>query len=139
MTFSGPMEDRLAIRELCDRYADAVMSKDRVKFGETFAEDAERERLGAVTKGRAAIVAETGKNMDLYSTGIFFCNIGGTQVNGDRATGRCYQVEILHLPGGPQWFFHYYDDVYVKIGGQWYFQKRSLTMIEKGKFPGSGP
>ncbi len=41
MPFTGPAEDRLAIRELLEAYADAVNRCDAVGWGATWAEDAE--------------------------------------------------------------------------------------------------
>ena len=39
MPFSGPTEDRLAIRELMDIYADAVNQRDTALWASTWAED----------------------------------------------------------------------------------------------------
>ena len=40
MGFRGPLEDRLAIRELIDAYADATMLRDAQAWGGLWAEDA---------------------------------------------------------------------------------------------------
>ena len=133
MNFTGPLEDRIAIRELCDQYCDGVMSKDLAMWGATWAEDAEWTSRGVTTKGRAAIVAETAKIMDSFSVGAFFCNLGRTHVDGLSATGRCYHVEYFFFADGPAWFLTYYDDRYSKIDGRWYFQSRTLTLMKNGK------
>ena len=39
MAFSGPIEDRLAIRELMDIYSDAVNQRDTALWASTWAED----------------------------------------------------------------------------------------------------
>jgi hypothetical protein len=131
MKFTGPAEDRLAIRELCDQYATAAITKDMIAFGETFTEDAERARLGTVINGRAAIVAQTVKNMANFTIAALFCTPGATHVVGNQATGRCFNSELIVFPHGPEWLLSYYDDEYVKIDGRWYFKKRSLTFLNK--------
>ena len=40
MPFTGPAEDRLAIRELVDSYGDAVYRHDAQAWGANWAEDA---------------------------------------------------------------------------------------------------
>jgi SnoaL-like protein len=47
MTFAGPFEDRLAIRELLDAYSDAVCSFDADAWGATWAEGGVWEHLQA--------------------------------------------------------------------------------------------
>jgi hypothetical protein len=61
MSFTGPFEARLAIRELLESYADAVTRRDAEAWGATWAEDAEWSlpdypEIGT-THGREAIVA----------------------------------------------------------------------------------
>ncbi|TAL04758.1 MAG: nuclear transport factor 2 family protein, partial [Rhodospirillaceae bacterium] len=104
MNFTGPVEDRIAIRELCDQYCSGVMSKDAAMWSETWAEDAEWIHTGISTKGKAAIVAESSKIMDSYSAGAFFSNLGSTHITGHRATGRCHQFELFFFANGPAWF-----------------------------------
>jgi SnoaL-like domain len=133
MNFTGPLEDRIAIRELCEQYCDGVMSRDMAMWGVTWAEDAEWTTRGNTIKSRASIVAEAARIIDSASAGFFFCNLGRTHIDGNRGTGRCYHVEIFWFADGPAWFLTYYDDHYVKIGGRWYFQKRSLTLMKNGK------
>jgi uncharacterized protein (TIGR02246 family) len=134
MNFTGPLEDRIAIRELCDQYCDGVMSKDMPMWGATWAEDAEWVARGQTVKGRAAIVAESTKILDSVSGGLFFRNLGRTHVDGNRATGRSYHMEVFFFVDGPAWFMTYYDDDYVKIDGRWYFKKRTLSIMKNGKF-----
>jgi hypothetical protein len=135
VNFTGPLEDRLAIRELCDQYCDGVISQDMTIWGDTWAEDGEWVRSGQViAKGRDAVIAEARKIIDNVSAGTFFCNLGRTHVQGSRATGRAHHVEMFFFPDGPSWFLTYYEDDYVKTNGRWYFQRRSLTLLKKGKF-----
>ena len=133
MNFTGPLEDRIAIRELHDQYCDATMSRDMAMWGATWAEDGEWVLSGGVIKGREKVVATAKKAVDSYSAGLFFRNLGRTHIDGDRATGRSYQVELFFFADGPAWFLTYYDDEYRKIDGRWLFQKRTLSVMKKGK------
>jgi hypothetical protein len=118
---------------LCDQYATAALTNDMAMFAETFTEDAERARLGVVTKGRDAIVAETVKNMGNFTIAAMFCTPGTTHVVGNQATGRCFNSEMMVFAQGPEWLLSYYDDEYVKIDGRWHFKKRSLTFLNRQK------
>jgi SnoaL-like domain len=133
VNFSGPLEDRIAIRELCDQYCDGVMSKDMAVWGATWAEDAEWIARGATVKGRAAIVAAASKFIDACSAALFVRNLGRTHIDGNRATGRCYNVELMFFADGPAYFLTYYDDDYIKIDGRWHFQKRINSIMKEGK------
>lgn len=138
VNFTGPMEDRIAIRELCDQFCEGVMSKNMEMWGDTWAESCEWVRFGQVfARGRAAVVAEAQKMLDGYSSGSFFCNLGHTHVDGARATGRVYHIEVYFRAGNVEWYRTYFDDDYLKINGRWYFERRALTVINEGKFRGA--
>ena len=55
--FKGPLEDRIAIRELCETYADAVVRADAGDWGKVWSEDAHWDLMGNKVDGREAIVA----------------------------------------------------------------------------------
>ena len=132
MNFTGPLEDRIAIRELCDQYCDGAMCRDMEIWGDAWAEDAEWVRSDATVKGRDAIVASCLTLMESFSTGIFFRNQGRLHVDGDRASGRCYHIEVFEFADGPRSFLTYYDDDYVKRNGRWYILKRTLNVMKTG-------
>ena len=65
MPFTGPLEDRIAIREVMETYAYAVMTIDAELWASTWAEDAywalpEYPDLGGF-EGKKAIVDEIGR------------------------------------------------------------------------------
>ena len=134
MAFSGATDDRLALRELLDTYADAVVQRDPAQWGETWAQDAEWEMIGVPgfpnPKGRETIV-KIWQGAIANFPGINFIAIPGTlKVNGDKATGRSYVAEIFtdadnitHHARGQ------YDDEFVKLDGQWFFQKRVYQIL----------
>ena len=134
VNFSGPLEDRIAIRELYDQYCDGVMSKDMAMWGPTWAEDAEWLARGVTITGRANIVAAASQILENVPVAIFFSNLGRTHIDGNRGTGRCYNIELFYFPSGPAYYLSYYDDEYAKVDGRWVFQKRINVVMKDGKF-----
>lgn len=135
MPFTGPAEDRLAIRDLLDSYADAVTQRDPIAWGATWAEDAEWSlpdypEIGT-TKGRTAIVAMWIEAMKAYPGIMFEAWPGSIEVDGDRATMRSYTSEVYDQNGATIRDRGAYDDVCVKIGGNWLFQSRSFRNIHR--------
>ena len=56
MGFTGPLEDRLAIRELIDDYNDAVARFDAEAWGDTWTDDAEWARKRSIVSDAAEAV-----------------------------------------------------------------------------------
>ena len=132
MISSGPIEDRLAIRELVESYNDAVMRFDAQAWGDNWAEDAtwSLPGMGEVT-GRGAIVTMWQRAMSAFEFVGFFGSAGPLVVNGPRATGTWYQQEFLHQKdGGKRAVTGRYRDEYVKRGGRWYFAKRVYVVLK---------
>lgn len=135
MPFSGPTEDRLAIRELLDIYADAVTRCDADAWGSTWADDAEWSlpdypEIGT-TKGRAAIVAMWIEAMKAYPGIMFEAWPGSIEVDGDRATVRSYTSEVYDQNGETRRDRGVYEDVCAKIDGQWRFVRRVFRNIHR--------
>jgi len=132
MISSGPIEDRLAIRELVESYNDAVMRFDADAWAANWADDGVW-KLGAMGEftGRAAIVATWRQAMSAFSFVGFFASAGPIAVDGDRARGTWYQQEFLHAKDGTKRAVTgRYDDDYVKRGARWYFLRRSYTVLQ---------
>ncbi len=133
MSFQGPAEDRLAIRELVDSYGDAVSRHDAEAWGANWAEEAvwtlNLPDLPRV-EGRASIVALWSKAMAEYEYVLMTANPGEIQVTGDLATGRFYTSEVTRLKTGEeQRIVGRYQDEYIKLRGRWYFKSRTYTML----------
>ena len=99
MTFSGPFEDRLAIRELVDCYANGVSHRDATIWGQTWAENAlwcvpEFPGLERV-EGRSDIVAAWSEAMTNYTFNFMIQSMGTVSVDGDTATGLVHNFEEL--------------------------------------------
>ena len=134
MAFTGPFEDRLAIREAMEHYADAVMQRDAAAWAEVWAEDAfwslpEFPGLEAHT-GKQAIVAAWAASMGDYPGLAYIATPGAIVVDGDRATARTYTSEVFPLPeGGITRVRGQYDDELAKIGGRWLFTRRVYRVV----------
>jgi hypothetical protein len=141
MPFTGPIEDRIAIRELMDTHAHGVMSKDAELWGSIWAEDAswsllDYPDLGAF-EGKAAIVAAWSESMKSYGLDnctkpmVYFMQPGSIEVDGDRATAAAYTIEIYDQPGTGKRIHGTgrYDDELEKRDGKWLFTKRSYGIV----------
>jgi len=135
MAFEGPFEDRLAIRELLDTYADAVCRNDVEAWAATWAEDSfwalpDYPDLGEV-RGKAAIVEMWKGAMAQYPGVVFVASAGAIIVEGDRATVRSWTSEVYDQDGVTKRDRGRYDDVCVKQDGKWLFQSRSFKNIHR--------
>ncbi|MFK4874797.1 nuclear transport factor 2 family protein [Novosphingobium sp. ZW T3_23] len=135
MPFAGPVEDRLAIRELLETYADAVTRRDAEAWGATWAEDAEWSlpdypELGT-TRGRPAIVAMWIEAMKAYPGIMFEAWPGSIEVSGDSATMRSYTSEVYDHDGVTKRDRGVYEDTCVRVDGRWLFQSRSFRNIHR--------
>lgn len=134
MSFKGPVEDRLAIRELCAQYGDAVHRHDEAGYAALWAEDAtwRHPELGTQV-GRAAITATCAEAMGTFPMIHFLSMLGALEVSGDFARGADYTDEIVTDSENQTYQVRgRYDDEYVKIEGRWLFKSRSYTYFYKG-------
>ncbi len=131
MPSQGPMEDKLAIRELVESYNDAVMRFDAEAWGANWADDATWMLPGAGTvTGRDNIVEAWLQAMANFSFVGFFASAGPITVNGNESQGTWYQQEFLHQKDGAKVAITgRYADSYVKIDGRWLFQSRDYTIL----------
>jgi uncharacterized protein (TIGR02246 family) len=132
MISRGPIEDRLAIRELVESYNDAVIRFDADAWGANWAEDGTWSLPGmGPVSGRAAIVGVWRQAMSAFSFVGFFASAGPILVDGDRAHATWYQQEFLHQKdGAKRSITGRYEDDYVKRGGRWYFQQRVYEVLK---------
>ncbi len=139
MPFTGPAEDRLAIRELLEAYADAVCRHDAGDWGATWADDAEWSlpdypEIGT-TKSKPAIMAMWTEAMKGYPGIRFQAWPGSIEVNGDRATMRSYTSEVYDQGDVTMRDMGAYTDECVKLDGKWLFSSRSFRNVHRQQAP----
>lgn len=135
--FTGPLEDRIAIREVLETYADAVNRVDEELWASIWAEDSHWDlshypELGIV-EGKEAIVALWRDAMPHYPKLSFLVSVGMIQVDGDQAQARTYISEVYEDPETlkDKRARACYHDKLVKRGGAWLLQSRSFTIIHQ--------
>ncbi|WP_298285359.1 nuclear transport factor 2 family protein [Novosphingobium sp.] len=141
MPFTGPVEDRIAIRELMDTHAHGVMTKDAEVWGSIWAEDAYWELpdypdLGGFT-GKKVIVDGWVESMKAYGLDnctkpmIYFMQPGSIEVDGDHATAVAYTIEIYDDPttGKRIHTTGRYNDELRRIDGAWKFTRRAYRTV----------
>ena len=133
MISSGPVEDRLAIRELVESYNDAVMRFDGDAWASNWTDDAtwSLPGMGDVT-GKDKFFPMWKGAMSAYTFVGFFASAGPITVTGDTAHGTWYQQEFLQTKDGVLTnVTGRYEDDYVKQGGRWYFRKRVYSVLDR--------
>ena len=134
MAFSGPIEDRLAIRERMDIYADAVNQRDAELWGSTWAEGSSWN-LPVIpgmenVAGKENIVAAWNAGMAMFPFIFMSISVGDIQVDGDTATARAYTTEVgTTLDGTEIRPRGQYDDKLIKVDGEWLFIERIFNSL----------
>ncbi len=128
--FAGPIEDRLAIRELHETYGDGVVRFDAETWGSVWADDADWDFMGMELKGREAIVELWLGAMSNFDAVSFQCVPASIEVDGDKATSRCQTQEVLKgKDGSTRMLGGLYTDELEKRGGQWVYTKRAFKVV----------
>lgn len=144
MPYTGPLEDRILIRELMETYAHAVMTKDAELWATAWADDAywalpEFPDLGGFS-GKETIVSAWVESMKAYGLDgctkpmVYIATPGSIEVDGDSAKAVCYTSEIFEEPGTGDLkrVRGRYDDVLAKIDGRWLFTRREYRIFYMG-------
>lgn len=136
MAFTGPIEDRLAIRELIETYADATNTRDADAWGALFAEDArwflpDFPEYGD-TVGREAIVAKWVAAVGDHDGLVYLATPGAIEVDGDRATARLYTNEVYTAKDGRIVRRRgRYDEVLVRRDGRWQIAEHAFRTLHQ--------
>jgi len=131
------MSDEYAIRQLVEKYADAVNRVDKEDWASTWCDDSEWDLSSMpAVKGKDAIVELWVNAMAGFPFVAQLIQNGTTEINGDTATGRWYIVEHIQTTekdseGNPVGFFNIgvYQDKYIKENGKWLFQLRKYAVL----------
>lgn len=137
MNFCGSSEDRLAIRDLLDTFADAHTREDRELWASCWADDATWVTTQGEHRGKEQILAAWLSWNNAYHRArsilfrVTFNQAASIQVNGDTAIGRSYfsVATFSQEIDGPLHFYGMYRDEYVKIDKRWLFKVRIYDSI----------
>jgi ketosteroid isomerase-like protein len=130
MAFTGPVADRLAIRERYNSYADAATNKSLDNYLACWHADGLRIGQGAECRGIEALRTQWLGLWDMLDRMAFFSEVGAIVVDGDRAVAHVNCREIIVLNGGELWkVVGRYDDELVRQGDDWVFARRAYTML----------
>ncbi len=128
--FSGPIEDRLAIRELHEVYGDGVVRFDAETWGSVWADDADWDFMGMQLKGREAIVEVWLGAMANFDAVSFSCVPAAIEVTGNTATSRVQTQEVLKAKDGTtRMLGGLYTDELEKRDGAWVYTRRAFQII----------
>ena len=128
--FTGPIEDRLAIRELHETYGDGVVRFERDTWASVWAEDAQWDFMGMELNGREAIVEMWLGAMSNFDAVSFQCIPAAIEVDGNTARARCQTQEVLKAKdGSTRMVGGLYTDSLEKRAGQWVYTKRAFEVI----------
>lgn len=122
------LADREAIRDLACRYADCVWRQAVEEAVDLFAED------GVMDMGDRPPIAGRAALLDAYRASITgepfypFVHNHVIELDGDRATGRCYLDLRCTIGGVKMAGVGYYDDTYERGDAGWRFRSRKLHM-----------
>jgi uncharacterized protein (TIGR02246 family) len=125
--------DREAIRSLPQWYAHAVWQGDGDAFADLFADDGVIEKSGlglsGTITGRTRLRANITEAIADRKPRPLVHNHVFELADATHATGYAY-VEVLDGRAGYQRdAVAHYRDEYVKIGGEWNFQRRDVTLV----------
>jgi uncharacterized protein (TIGR02246 family) len=130
MAFTGPREDREAIRELYASYSDASSRADVDAFLACFAEDGQWNTHIFQRQGKAELRAQWDQLWLGFEKVGFLTEIGSIEVDGDSAACRCVAREIIRLKtGGLFKLVGQYRDHLVRENGIWLFARREYEPI----------
>jgi uncharacterized protein (TIGR02246 family) len=130
--FSGPLSDRVEIRELYETYLDAVVRNDAELWASTWAEDCVWDMAGQRAEGRESTGTLWKELMAGFSRVIFSGFIGAISVEGANASGRYHALEEVWLKtGGAQRLQGRYADELVRRDNRWLFKSRVYTIVDQ--------
>ena len=133
-------EDYTAIRQVAERYVDAVNRFDGEAWSMTWAPDGVWETPGGSRNGREEALSSWMSSMTRLPNVYMHVYSGVVDdVTGDTASGRWYMGEFLNMPDGSRSMNSIcYVDTYARIDGQWFIQTRRFEPLYRGPADLSG-
>jgi len=131
MPFTGPIEDRMLIRELYGVASDASSRGDKEAWIDTLADEGCEWNTHYFNQaGKAAIRDQWDQLWANFEKVGFLGDIGSIEVNGDTAKARATAREVIRLKDGKLYkLIGLYRDDLVKVNGEWKFTRRNYEPL----------
>jgi len=130
MPFTGPPEDRMAIRELYSSFSYASTRKKTDEWLACWAEDAQWNTDFFQCSGKREVREQWDSLWANFDQVAFLCEVGSIEVDGDTASTGCTVREIIQLSdGGVYKLAGLYDDRLVRQNGQWLIARRDYQLL----------
>lgn len=130
MAFTGPNEDRVAIRELYGSYSYASTREQVEEWLACWTEDGQWNSEFFNRSGKDELLEQWKMLWSNFAKVAFFCEIGSIEVDGDRALAGSITREIILLKnGGIYKVAGRYEDTLVRQSGQWLFARRDYQSL----------
>lgn len=127
--FTGPIEDRLKIRERFDSYSDAVSRISLDDYVRCWTDDPIRLGTGGEFRGLDQLRAHWDGIWRAVETMAFVTQIGAIEIDGPAAATRSYCQETLRFRNGQtQQLVGAYADELTRVDGEWLFSKRTYRI-----------
>lgn len=128
--FTGPIEDRLSIRERFDAYSDAVTRTALEDYLDCWTPDGARLGEGGEAHGTDELRAHWNGIWKVLSQMVFVTQIGAIEVDGDHASARSYCLETLRFRDGTtHQVIGTYEDHLRRAGDVWRFSERRYRVL----------
>ena len=129
------LADEMAIRDLAQRFTDAVNRRSPGELAALFAADGRWDVPGvADTVGHDAIAARLTGLLGQFSFLVQLLHSGVVELHGDQATARWYLTEHgRDAEGVGALFIGSYEDDLVRDGGEWRFACRRFAFLYRGR------
>jgi ketosteroid isomerase-like protein len=130
MTFTGPFEDRLAIRELYSRYGDASTRGNLVDWLACWTEDGQWNTHFFKRSGKDDLRVQWDASWVNFDKVVFLGDVSAIDVKGDTAAARSIAQESIRLKsGGLYRLSGRYEDLLVRKNGEWLFARRDYQPL----------
>jgi len=124
------LEDRFAIIDLCSVYNYTVDQADGEGWAATFTEDGVFAGPAGQAEGREALVAFCGQLAEAFPGGMHFTDNHLFEIDGDTCQHKCFlDFKVPSPDGSVASVLLGYEDVIVKVDGEWLFQRRDVVSV----------
>ena len=124
------LEDRFAIIDLCSVYNYTVDQADGEGWAATFTEDGIFNGPAGQAEGREALVAFCGQLAEAFPGGMHFTDNHLFELDGDTCQHKCFlDFKVPSLDGSVASVLLGYEDIVVKVDGEWLFQRRDVVSV----------